>query len=142
MAGGGKPKTEQSQLRRTGRGAPRSGRSRVTERRGGWPAATSATTGTNPPPGGGREVRVEGFIEMVKSRTFASEAETVRATDLLRQQHRMVDELFEECEHATRRRAMQCFAELADALTIHARIEEQIFYPACMTGQTKEELLE
>lgn len=56
----------------------------------------------------------------------------MNAIEMLKEQHREVDELFEEFEEAgegakkTRERICQ---RIADALAVHAQLEEQIFYP-------------
>jgi iron-sulfur cluster repair protein YtfE (RIC family) len=55
----------------------------------------------------------------------------MKATALLKKQHRQVEKLFMQCEKAEeprqRRRLMD---EIAEALKLHTRIEEEIFYPA------------
>jgi hemerythrin superfamily protein len=50
------------------------------------------------------------------------------ATDLLVHQHRLVEELFERLE-SSKRGFDQTLHELADDLTAHISIEEQLFYP-------------
>jgi hemerythrin superfamily protein len=65
------------------------------------------------------------------------------AIDLLTMQHRAVEEMFQEIEQqkpgsAAHRRL---FGELADALAVHATIEERIFYPSVKRSET-EDLLE
>ncbi len=56
----------------------------------------------------------------------------MNALKLLETQHRAVDDLFEEFESAgegaKKTRARLC-REIADALAVHAEIEEKIFYP-------------
>lgn len=56
----------------------------------------------------------------------------MNAIELLKQQHREVEELFEEFDQAGDRavktRERLCMG-IADALAVHATIEEQIFYP-------------
>ena len=67
----------------------------------------------------------------------------MHAIDMLKQDHRMVEELFEaieETDDATEREEL--FTELADALAVHAAMEENVFYPACKTEDTEERLLE
>jgi hemerythrin superfamily protein len=65
------------------------------------------------------------------------------AIDLLTMQHRAVEEMFQEIEQqkpgsvAHRR----LFGDLADALAVHATIEEKIFYPSVKRSET-EDLLE
>jgi hemerythrin superfamily protein len=51
------------------------------------------------------------------------------ATDLLVHQHRLVEELFERLE-SSKRGFDQTLRALADDLTAHISIEEQLFYPA------------
>jgi hemerythrin superfamily protein len=65
------------------------------------------------------------------------------AVELLTMQHRAVEEMFDEIQQqkpgsAAHRRL---FGDLADALAIHATIEEKIFYPSVKRPQT-EDLLE
>src|SRR5450432_748040 len=51
------------------------------------------------------------------------------ATDLLVHQHRLVEELFERLK-SSKKGFDQTLRELADDLTAHISIEEQLFYPA------------
>jgi len=72
----------------------------------------------------------------------------MKATDLLRQQHREVEELFRQMQSAEdeeERGALR--EELANALAAHTSIEEEIFYPAAMeaigpAGRVREALEE
>jgi len=67
----------------------------------------------------------------------------MNAIDMLKRQHRQVDNLFKELEDAKsagpRRKA---FELIADALAVHATIEERHFYPAVKKRQTEDILLE
>ncbi len=69
----------------------------------------------------------------------------MNAIDLLEQQHREVEELFEEFEGAgdgavkTKERLCR---EISDALAIHAEIEEKLFYPESKQENTEEILRE
>jgi hemerythrin-like domain-containing protein len=69
----------------------------------------------------------------------------VNAIDLLEQQHREVEELFEEFdsagENAKKTKERLC-RELADALAVHAEIEERLFYPESKQENTEEILRE
>ncbi len=68
-------------------------------------------------------------------------AETRDAIALLKADHRTVEELFEKYESASGDGRKQSIAEeICKELTIHATIEEEIFYPAC-EGKIEEELL-
>ncbi len=55
----------------------------------------------------------------------------MRATDLLRNQHRELETLLKEVQHLTNVRERRALLhEIAARLEVHARIEEEIFYPA------------
>lgn len=65
------------------------------------------------------------------------------AIDLLKSQHREVEDLFSKIEKS--RDAVkkdQLFTKLADSLAIHATIEEHHFYPAVKEKRTEDILLE
>jgi len=69
----------------------------------------------------------------------------VNAIDLLEQQHREVEDLFEEFEEAgenARKTKERLCQKLADALAVHAEIEEKIFYPECKQEDTEDLLRE
>jgi hemerythrin superfamily protein len=57
--------------------------------------------------------------------------------DLLTQQHRVVDSLFDQIKAAaTEGMRYSLFEQVAEALAMHAKIEEQIFYPAVKFDDT------
>ena len=63
------------------------------------------------------------------------------AIALLKQDHRMVEELFAKFEKAGGEGRKQSLAEeICLELSVHAQIEEEIFYPAC-EGKVDEDLL-
>lgn len=63
------------------------------------------------------------------------------ATQLLTQDHREVEALFEKFEKASGDGRKQSIAEeICLELSVHAQIEEEIFYPAC-EGKVDEDLL-
>ncbi|HUP66665.1 MAG TPA: hemerythrin domain-containing protein [Sphingomicrobium sp.] len=63
------------------------------------------------------------------------------AIALLKEDHRTVEELFEKFEKATGDGRKQAIAqEICLDLSVHAQIEEEIFYPAC-EGKVDEDLL-
>jgi hemerythrin superfamily protein len=67
----------------------------------------------------------------------------VNAIELLEQQHREVEKLFEKIEKAeSEEKKEELFDEMADALAVHAAIEEQHFYPATKDARTEELLTE
>jgi hemerythrin superfamily protein len=67
------------------------------------------------------------------------------AIELLTQQHREVDELFEKFEKVGEGKdevLMELFVRIADNLAAHAIIEEKIFYPSVYVGPTADKLQE
>jgi len=63
------------------------------------------------------------------------------AIALLKEDHRKVEELFMQFEKASGKGGKRTVAEeICKELTIHAKIEEEIFYPAC-EGKVDEDLL-
>jgi hemerythrin superfamily protein len=70
-------------------------------------------------------------------------SDTQDAISLLKEQHREVESLFEQIEHASDNEDKEIlFQELADNLAAHAQIEEKVFYPAAYARPTKKLLLE
>jgi hemerythrin superfamily protein len=53
----------------------------------------------------------------------------VSAIELLKQQHREVDDLFQRIKSTTGDERIALLGQVAEALTIHAALEEQYFYP-------------
>ncbi len=51
------------------------------------------------------------------------------AIDLLKQQHREVDDLFQRIKSSEGDERISLLGSVAEALTIHAALEEQFFYP-------------
>ena len=67
----------------------------------------------------------------------------MNAIKMLKQQHRQVEKLFKEFEAAKSAAPREkTFTQIADALAVHATIEERHFYPAVKEEQTEEILLE
>lgn len=65
------------------------------------------------------------------------------AIKLLKQQHREVDSLFSQFEKATDKTKKRALLDrIADALAIHAAIEERHLYPDVRSRATEEELAE
>ena len=63
------------------------------------------------------------------------------AIALLKADHRKVEDLFEQFEKASgESRKKQIATQICAELTVHAQIEEEIFYPAC-EGKVEEDLL-
>ncbi|HEY7519789.1 MAG TPA: hemerythrin domain-containing protein [Methylomirabilota bacterium] len=55
----------------------------------------------------------------------------MKATDLLKKQHRQVEKLFKQAEKATQaRQRRQLMDQIIEMLKMHTQIEEEIFYPA------------
>ena len=70
-----------------------------------------------------------------------SETKAKDAVALLKEDHRAVEELFAQFEKASGEGRKQKLAtQICLELSVHARIEEEIFYPAC-EGKVEEDLL-
>src|SRR4029453_14863268 len=67
----------------------------------------------------------------------------MNAVKMLKQQHREVEKLFKRLDAArTEEPRRKAFEEIADALAVHATIEERHFYPGVKNQETEELLLE
>ena len=70
-----------------------------------------------------------------------ADAKPKDAIELLKQDHREVEELFEQFEKAKGENRKQKLAQqICQELTIHAMLEEEVFYPACQ-GKIDDDLL-
>ena len=70
-----------------------------------------------------------------------ADSKTQDAIALLKQDHRTVEELFEKFQSASGSDRKRALAEqICLELSVHAEIEEEIFYPAC-EGKVDEDLL-
>ena len=70
-----------------------------------------------------------------------AETKAKDAVALLKEDHRTVEELFAQFEKASGEGRKQKLAtEICLELSVHAKIEEEIFYPAC-EGKVEEDLL-
>jgi hemerythrin superfamily protein len=66
----------------------------------------------------------------------------VNAIELLKNQHEEAKALFRKFEKAGEEEKQQLFEQIADALAVHAAIEEKHFYPATKSARTEELLQE
>ena len=66
----------------------------------------------------------------------------MNAVEMLRQQHREVEDLFKQFEAGDEEERRATFEEIADALAVHSAIEERHFYPGVKQKQTEELLFE
>ena len=65
------------------------------------------------------------------------------AIKLLEEQHELVETLFDQaCSAKTANARADLFAQIGDALAVHAAIEEKIFYPAVVSSKTNDLLHE
>ena len=79
---------------------------------------------------------------MNKSTTVKQSAKTQDAIALLRADHKVVSDLFEEYEksRSTSKKA-QLVAKICTELSVHAQVEEEIFYPAVKAALKDKELI-
>ncbi len=76
-----------------------------------------------------------------KSTTKATQAPD--AIKLLKDDHREVEEWFEEFESTSSASKKQKLAnQICLALTVHAQIEEEIFYPACREAGVEDDMMD
>ena len=66
----------------------------------------------------------------------------MNAIELLKMQHEEAKKLFNQIEAAEDEQKEELFEQLADALAVHATIEEKHFYPATKNARTEELLQE
>ena len=72
----------------------------------------------------------------------ASAKKAHKATTLLRADHKLVEELFEQYENArSTSKKKTLVAQICKELTVHAQIEEEIFYPKVKSVLKDSELL-
>lgn len=71
-----------------------------------------------------------------------SSGKSIEATSLLRRDHKEVDALFADFENAkSASKKQEIVAKICLALTVHAQIEEEIFYPAVKLALKDKELI-
>src|SRR5919107_1763282 len=91
-----------------------------------------------------QEHRASRLVSLSKQREHVdpmADTKTQDAVALLKQDHRTVEDLFEQFEKASGDGRKQKLAEqICLELSVHATIEEEIFYPAC-EGKVEEDLL-
>ena len=73
-----------------------------------------------------------------------SEQSATDAVELLKADHRQVEQLFEQCKSAgdDHRQKKNLVQQIATELMIHTIIEEEIFYPACRDKADEEDALD
>lgn len=77
--------------------------------------------------------------QTVAKKSTAQNVKAPNAITLLKNDHRTVENLFEEYEHARRAdRKQSIVKEICDELTVHAQLEEQVFYPEAEKALGKE----
>lgn len=79
-----------------------------------------------------------------KRRTSARKTTTqMDAIELLKADHRQVEEWFEEFENTTAPSKKQKLADnICLALKVHTQIEEEIFYPACREAGVEDDMMD
>lgn len=74
--------------------------------------------------------------------TSTTRAKEANALELLKADHEKVSEMFTEYEQAhAEGKKSKLVAEICTALTIHAQVEEEIFYPAAKAALNDKELV-
>jgi len=79
---------------------------------------------------------------MNKSTTVKQSGKAQDAIALLRADHKLVSELFDEYEKSrSTSKKQQLVAKICTELTVHAQVEEEIFYPAVKAALKDKELI-
>lgn len=77
------------------------------------------------------------------SKSTAKSTQAPDAIKLLKDDHREVEEWFEEFENTSSASKKQKLAnQICLALTVHAQIEEEIFYPACREAGVEDDMMD
>jgi hemerythrin superfamily protein len=76
-----------------------------------------------------------------KKAKAANGAETADAIELLKSDHRAVEDLFAQYEKAGKAQKAKLAGRICMELVIHTTIEEEIFYPACR-GEVDDDLMD
>src|SRR5690349_24504668 len=88
-----------------------------------------------------RNIQQPALVSRPRGGTGMAETKSQDAITLLKDDHRKVEELFEQFEKARGDGRKEKLAlEICKELTIHTMLEEEIFYPAC-EGKVEEDLL-
>jgi hemerythrin superfamily protein len=77
-----------------------------------------------------------------KSTRRSSSSRMPMALTLLKQDHQTVDKLFKQADKAKSSEKANLVATICQELTVHARIEEEIFYPALRDADVESDLLD
>ena len=78
-----------------------------------------------------------------EAKTHATRSEGMNAIELLKQDHREVEEYFEEYEDLEDdKQKAKLAGKICQALMVHAQIEEEIFYPASRRATRDNDLLD
>ena len=79
---------------------------------------------------------------MAKATAVKQSAKAQDAIALLKADHKLVSELFDEYEKSrSTSKKQQLVAQICAELTVHAQVEEEIFYPAVKTALKDKELI-
>src|SRR3954465_9593261 len=74
-----------------------------------------------------------------KSKSRAAKQDAVA---LLKADHRKVEGLFKKAEKASGGAKEKLVEQICNELIIHTMLEEEIFYPACRSGEVEEETMD
>src|SRR5258708_35635776 len=91
-----------------------------------------------------KETRKSGTARKAKTtQTSSQTGEGVDAATLLKDDHRKVEQLFQEYEKANVSSQKSALAkQVCQELIVHTKLEEEIFYPACREGGVEDDALD
>jgi hemerythrin superfamily protein len=92
----------------------------------------------------GRAAERKSSRSQTSNRKKATEAPSLSAVELLEQDHRQVEELFDEYDQlkGEDKRKGEVAQRICLALEIHAQIEEEIFYPQARDATNDDEMID
>lgn len=89
------------------------------------------------------QARTNGQSKAKTAKTTQRKTADMDAIELLKADHRQVEDWFEEFENTSSNAKKKKLAQqICKALRVHTQIEEEIFYPACREADVGEDLMD
>jgi hemerythrin superfamily protein len=89
-----------------------------------------------------KQKKASGTSTADKNRNAGATGTSVSAVELLKQDHRKVEGLFEQFEQAGDEQKERLVEQICSELIIHTKLEEEIFYPRCREAGVESEKMD
>jgi hemerythrin superfamily protein len=89
-----------------------------------------------------QQKKASGTSAADKNRNAGATGTSASAIEMLKQDHRRVEALFDQFEQADDERKERLVEQICAELIVHTRLEEEIFYPACREAGVESEKLD